>query len=297
MMITVRLGHTARRAALSRTGQDPGEKIAIDFSQAPEAARAALARYYDAERREVSAIDAEDISIEALSAALIARAQAEDAERAQLEAAAREHAHQAMAMPIEAWIDDFGARMPVPPGFYCSHYPAYQAALRSVPGYLDRLAAAKQLFLDRQAAARAQAEAERRAKEQAEAAKEAAKQAYLDRWVREHGDELLRAQHADGLLCRRELLQRVAAWALAGLPEEHKIALCEDRDCQCGLTDVGCLPTSVYPAWRDLRALLPEGTTWQFERARDCQQDQDSYTALLQVPVGPFIFSRRVRLG
>lgn len=283
-MITVRIGHQARYAAIRRTGRDPGETILLDFSRSDEAVRAALARYYRIHQSEVSVPEAEDATLEAVSAALIARAQAEDAERGQLEADAREHARQALALPVEAWITDGRVRMPVPPGYYCAHYPAYQAALRSVPGYTERLAAAERLLRER----RAQAEAER-------AAKEAAKQAYLDSWVQEHGDELLRAQHADGLLLRQELLQRVAAWALADLPEEHEVAVCEDRDCPCGITDVACLPTAVYPAWRALRERLPAGTTWQLEHAQSCQGDQ-YYTVMLHVPCGPFTFDRRVRI-
>jgi len=154
-------------------------------------------------------------------------------------------------------------------------------------------------------------QAAREQREAADAAKERAKTDYIDAWVREHGDELTRQQHADGLLPRKEALALIADAAMADLPGEYDPGeFCQDRDCPCGRKDIDTLPRKAYEAWLPIKAKLPQGAEVEFERVRECLKDGDGYVdedtetagppvyaALLKVPVGPFVFERLVLIG
>lgn len=303
-MITVIIGQAARRAAIARTGVDPGMQISLDFSAATTEAKAALARYYDVAHECVSVEDATDATLEAVCAALLARAQADDARaaaeqaaREQLAADAREHARLALARPVEDWVDGQRVRMPVPPGYYQTHYPEYQRALQTVEGYAERVREAKRIIEERAEAERREREARIAAEDAARAAAQAAEQAYCDEWVAAHADEATREQYRDGLLSREDLLEAIKEWACSGLPPEHTVNTCDDRACPCGITRVTTLPREVYAAWKEIKAGLPESVTWEFERARDHDGEQPYYTALLHVPAGPFRFARCVKIA
>lgn len=149
-----------------------------------------------------------------------------------------------------------------------------------------------------------------------EAAVEKSKQDFVAAWVAEHGDELLRAQFADDLACRQRILTLIAdhAFANAGVPDAaEKSMVCRNADCPCCDKDVDCLPQGEYATWRNLRAALPEGSTAEFHRVRDCLRDEEDgswpdmednresasdsyYVAHISMPHGPFTFTRRVRL-
>lgn len=146
--------------------------------------------------------------------------------------------------------------------------------------------------------------------EAAKAANEAAKTAYLRTWVFDHGDESLRAQFSDGLLCRKAALALIAAatFADAGVPEEYADSVvCRNRECPCEDNPIDCLPTEVYARWSAIRKMMPEGSTAEFRRVRDCLRNEDwdgegdsatdaYYVACIKMPHGPFQFERRVRL-
>lgn len=150
-------------------------------------------------------------------------------------------------------------------------------------------------------------ETDREAKRQAEAQLEEEKLAYIVAWVAEHGDEDLKAQLADGCLDRAETLGMIATEFFAGLgvPAEHEVDTCSDRSCPCGSSHKDSLPREVYPAWRNIKSLLPTGSTWTFSAAMDCPHDNEYedgfeaeyYVADLVVPCGPFKFERRVKIG
>ena len=143
----------------------------------------------------------------------------------------------------------------------------------------------------------------------AAAAKEAMKTAAIDAWVAASGEPALIAQHADKLLCRETIIERMATTALdaCGLPVEYRDSVvCDDCDCPCQDLVVECIPPAAYARWKAFA--LPEGSTSEFRRVRDCRGDVDSddiedrastpyYVAIVTVPAGPFQFTRRVRLG
>jgi hypothetical protein len=145
----------------------------------------------------------------------------------------------------------------------------------------------------------------------AAAAKEALKTAAIDAFVAASGDGLLIQQHAEKLLCRKTVIARMADAALdaCGLPAEYPDStVCDDSDCPCGDRVVDCIPPAIYAAWKSFT--LPEGSTVEFRRVRDCRsaadeewEDNDDrataeyYVAVVTIPSGPFQFTRRVRLG
>ena len=149
------------------------------------------------------------------------------------------------------------------------------------------------------------------AKEAAEAAKEQAKQDYIAAWIAEHGDRDTRDQFAEGLLSRNAALTMIAEHCFSshGISEAVKVSEpCDDRECPCCDDTVETLPRRVYPAWREFKAKLPEGSKATFSKVRQCLRDEDwdgdgetaapaYYTADLTVPCGPFQFERRVKLG
>jgi len=151
----------------------------------------------------------------------------------------------------------------------------------------------------------------RDADEAAAAAKEQTKTDYIAAWIAEHADDATREQFTDGLLCRSVALSMIAdaAFSAAGVPEaaEWDDNYCDNRDCPCGSKDLTCLPRRVYPAWKTMKATLPEGYTVEFSRVRECQrEDWDGegesagssiYLAKITIPHGPFQFERTVRLG
>lgn len=157
------------------------------------------------------------------------------------------------------------------------------------------------------------AETQRR-KKLDEAAKEQAKMQFLNEWVADSEEYFtdsatLKQQWADGLLCRAELLKIIADQTFADLAlEEHDPNICKNRNCECSITDIKCLPLRSYPAWRAVKERLPEGTVAEFEQVRECLRDEDGYcedgqdasepyiTALIKLPVGPFVFERRIKL-
>lgn len=150
-------------------------------------------------------------------------------------------------------------------------------------------------------------ESDRQAKREAEARLESEKLAYIAAWVGERGDENLRAQLADGCLDRAETLGMIATEFFTGLgvPAEHEVDVCSDRACPCGSSRKDSLPQKIYPAWRNIKSLLPAESTWTFSAAMDCPHDDEYeggfeaeyYIADLVVPCGPFKFERRVKIG
>jgi hypothetical protein len=154
----------------------------------------------------------------------------------------------------------------------------------------------------------------RSAEEAKERAKEHAKAEYVASWIAGHADEQTREQFADGLLARSDAVDMIAAaaFAAAGVPEPARYCddFCTDQDCRCGERSVTSLPLSAYPAWRLLKATLPEGYAVEFLRVREHVPEDDidpdaeeptagppMYLAKLTIPHGPFQFTRTVKLG
>ncbi len=150
------------------------------------------------------------------------------------------------------------------------------------------------------------------------AAKEQLKQDYIDQWIAEHADADTQQQHSEGLLCRKAAVNLIAgaAFEAAGVPEkvpESSGTTCEDTDCPCCDTVVDCVPRRVYPAWRAMKAKIPEGFAVEFRKRRDCLQADIErygpaddnvatagpvyYVATVTMPHGPFTFERTVKLG
>lgn len=151
------------------------------------------------------------------------------------------------------------------------------------------------------------------AKIAAKLAAEAAKQEYISQWIADHGDDILRAQFADGLADRAQIVAMIAAQAFdsakapAGIRDS---VVCDNSGCPCCENTVSALPTPVYSEWRKIKAGLPEGSSAEFRRVRDClrdsadweESDEDSaseayYAADVTIPHGPFRFTRRIKLG
>lgn len=162
---------------------------------------------------------------------------------------------------------------------------------------------AEERKIEEAAAARKAAEAKA-----AEEAREAAKEAYITAWVAEHGTDSERGRLADGLLCRKEIVARIADDAYSAIltPQSHKKRVCQNSDCACGFSIVDCLGPESYATYR---RLVDAGATVDgFERGFDCpssndpyddgnDDDPDPYTlGVVHVQVGPFRFKRTVRL-
>ena len=171
-----------------------------------------------------------------------------------------------------------------------------------------------------EAARRAEAERERNEaraattaaadrKKAAEAALEQAKTDAIAAWVAGCGDTLLQQQYTDGLLARKDVVSLMAAEALdaAGLPAESgEPKTCQDLDCPCGEDTVATISTEVYARWKTIGP-LPEGSTVKFLRVREHFGSDDGnldaetagpveYHALVTVLLGPFRFTRRIKL-
>ncbi|HET9322040.1 MAG TPA: hypothetical protein VFO27_19755, partial [Bryobacteraceae bacterium] len=141
-------------------------------------------------------------------------------------------------------------------------------------------------------------------------AKEKAKTAFIAEWIAGHADPETRQQFDDGLLCRKAAIALIADAALADLPAAAPgYKICDSTSCKCGSKDLDCLPRSVYPVWKALKAKLPEGYTVEFSRVRECLKDEDDYLppgedtaaapvylAKVTIPYGPFHFEREVKL-
>ncbi len=150
-------------------------------------------------------------------------------------------------------------------------------------------------------------------------ARNEAKIAFIGDWVAKHPDAELRQQHADGLLCRDEVISLIAeeAFVAAGVPVEagYDDTYCRDNDCPCGETTLKCLPRGVYGAWKPIQAALkhlddPFELGWdvEFVRVRECLQRDENYEpggetagprryfARLAMPHGPFRFERMIEL-
>jgi hypothetical protein len=153
-------------------------------------------------------------------------------------------------------------------------------------------------------------EREQAEREAAQAAKEEAKRAHIATRLAEI-DEMLFAQWQEGMLCRDEAVAAIAAHVLDPIGEEADTETCDDRSCACGWTQIECVPASVYPAVRAVRARLPKGGKIErFDRGRsheDAEQDDRErelgeappttrYTADIVVPDGPFMLRRTVYL-
>jgi hypothetical protein len=166
---------------------------------------------------------------------------------------------------------------------------------------------------ERNEQAKARLEAQRldelRAQQEKAAAKEAAKQAAIAAWVAEHGTESQKARLADGMLCRDEIVAAIAAYVLDPIgPPEEEPEICDDKAHKCGREETTCLSEQAYSAWKALKAHLPEGSTWSFERVTPCTREgDDDYegdglgtpyaTVTVSVPYGPFRFKRTVVLS
>jgi hypothetical protein len=154
-----------------------------------------------------------------------------------------------------------------------------------------------------------------RAKEDAEAAKAKFKTEYIDNWIAQVGSAEIKKQHEDGLLARADALRLIAdrEFEFLAIPPAHKVHLCQDEECPCGNEGVDGLPPAVYTGWAaQLLDLIPDGigATVEFEKSRDCLRDPDGYhepdndgagkpyyTALIKLPLGPFVFQRRVKIS
>jgi len=163
------------------------------------------------------------------------------------------------------------------------------------------------IYCERSEQANAREEARREAKA---AAKEAAKQAVIAEWVAQHGTPSQKARLADGMLCRDEIVSVIAAWVLDPIgPPEGEVAICDDNGHKCGREETTCLSEQAYSAWQTIKARLPEGSKWSFERVVPCARDEDSYdndsaslgepyaAVKIKVPYGPFRFVRTIALA
>jgi hypothetical protein len=196
------VGTDARRAAVVRTGRDPGSVVELDLAELPESDRAIIAaeavptsNASDAGLR-VEAKGARDTTAEAVAEYLRARqaqraeeARKDQQEREQREREAREHAAAAVADPDTRWTGGY-CDYPCPEG-YDSEYRSYRAAYDAVPGVKECRERARQKREQARAAAEAAAKA-------AEAARQAAKRQERETWIQEHGSEQLRLLLAGG---------------------------------------------------------------------------------------------------
>jgi hypothetical protein len=169
-----------------------------------------------------------------------------------------------------------------------------------------------ELYYERNEQAKARREAQRLAEQRAQqekaAAKEAAKQAAIAAWVAEHGTPSQKARLADGMLCRDEIVSAIAKYVLDPIgPPEEKPVICDDNGHKYGREETTCLGEAEYSAWQALKARLPEGSTWSFERVTPCTREDDYgddgdglgapyATATVTVPYGPFRFTRTIVL-
>jgi hypothetical protein len=158
-----------------------------------------------------------------------------------------------------------------------------------------------------------------KAKEDAEAAKAQAKTDYINTWIAANASPAIQKQHQDDLLTRADAIRLIAdaAFDALGVPQAHRVTMCQDDSCACGIKDVNGIPTEVYERWLTVAGLLPDNVFLEFEVARDCERDADGYydadgaydrtglndgagksyyTAMIKLPVGPFIFQRRIKI-
>jgi hypothetical protein len=187
-----------------------------------------------------------------------------------------------------------------------SYVPSLPTAPPHLAGLVDNHPVSA-LYHERRAERLAREEAQREAREKA---KEAAKQATIAEWVAEHGTASQKARLADGLLCRDEIVSAIAGYVLDPIgPPEGEVVICDDNDHMCGREEVACLSEAEYTAWQAIKAGLPEGSTWSFERVTPCVApctEADAYrgdglgepyaTASITVPYGPFKFKRTIAL-
>jgi hypothetical protein len=179
----------------------------------------------------------------------------------------------------------------------------YEISLQHSPRREEVIAEIKRRNeLDRKAeeALKAAAEAERDAIE-------ATKQKFIAAWVAEHGDDVLKAQFADGLLARKTIVSKIAERAFneASVPKEAIAPIvCDNRECVCQDESVETLPTKVYASWRELSGKFPADVTATFRKVRYCHRNDEDietqskayYHAMLKLPYGPFLFERRIEL-
>lgn len=157
------------------------------------------------------------------------------------------------------------------------------------------------------AEAEAAKKAEETAKVEAEVAKDAAKQQYIADWVSANGTDSEISRHRAGMLCRQEILVRIAdqAFGVVGIPDFVAVS-CNDNSCPCGHSrTVTCLPASAFSAYQ--RLLVDRGVTVEdLESVIPCPPKdaycdtvtpERVYQAVAHVVSGPFIFDRRVNLG
>jgi len=143
---------------------------------------------------------------------------------------------------------------------------------------------------------------------------------YIENWIAQQPDEMLRQQFADGLLSYMDAENLIAATALdnlVGPAYQYHLCYVSSRDRLFGHVHHVCdkwethyLPPNIYPAWHALKDKLPEGTERSFHEVFPCllkgsrkpPNPQDGvgrlvYVAKLTVPVGPFRFERDILLG
>ena len=156
----------------------------------------------------------------------------------------------------------------------------------------------------------AREKAEQDAKQAAADAKNAEKEAYIASWIAEHADEDTKQQFSEGLLCRNAAVKLIADSVLDPIGGEAVYSICEASDHPCGTEAIACLPRSVYPAWKVLKADMPEGAEYEFKKVRPCMSDlidEDNpdedglgnpfFVVKVTVPHGPFTFKREIRLS
>jgi hypothetical protein len=147
-------------------------------------------------------------------------------------------------------------------------------------------------------------------KQKAEEQQEREKQEYRRTWALEHleGDEL--EQYNEGIFPKQELLERIANAVLDPIGPAFEWHTCQNDDHKCGTDYVSSLPPTIYPEWKRIKALLPEGSTHKFFYVKPCLLPSDGdyyedgndgvgakqYGVELKVPVGPYLFDRDVEL-
>jgi hypothetical protein len=174
--------------------------------------------------------------------------------------------------------------------------------------HLSRKGAAE-LAADWKRKCRFEQEAEE-AKEAAKKAKAKAKDAYLAAWIKEHGSESMRERQDDNLLPRQEAITAMANSILDPCGPAFEYDECEARGCRwCQGQRTDTLSAAGYEVWRQMRLLLPEGSTHVFFIISP--RDPDDFgecldgprhlppveAVKLNVPCGPFQFSRMIRLA
>jgi hypothetical protein len=240
--------------------------------------------------------------------------------------AAKQRAEDAEKAAVRASVDDairnfLAGDTPVTDGYYRRHVKTTGADLSMRDDELAKayIAEATRRHEAHEASEKARiAESDRRYREEKErketeqAALEERKTAAIAEWIAGCGDALLQQQQADGLLCRKTVISRMAEDALdaTGLPAEcPDSVVCDDNDCPCCDKVVDCIPPKIYACWKTFPA-LPEGSSVEWRRVRNCLKDEDGcydhdrgesagpveYHANVTVPSGPFQFTRRIKV-